>query len=126
MGSPLNQFIEVRSARLRVRIAGAGPTVLLVHGWAIDLDMWTPQFAALAGRYHLIAFDRRGFGYSSGTPGIDQDLADIEQLLDTLDIDSVAIVGVDMRDAVRVTEDLGVLRVSARDREEDGECGEAT
>jgi 3-oxoadipate enol-lactonase len=93
MGSPLNQFIEVRGARLRVRIAGDGPPVLLVHGWAIDLDMWTPQFAALTGRYRLIAFDRRGFGYSSGTAGIDHDLADIEQLLDILDIDSVAIVG---------------------------------
>jgi pimeloyl-ACP methyl ester carboxylesterase len=93
MGSPLNQFIEVHGARLRVRIAGDGPAVLLVHGWAIDLDMWTPQFAALAGRYRLIAFDRRGFGYSSGTAGIDHDLADIEQLLETLDIDCIAIVG---------------------------------
>jgi pimeloyl-ACP methyl ester carboxylesterase len=93
MGSPLNQFIEVRGARLRVRIAGEGPAVLFVHGWAIDLDMWTPQFAALAGRYRLIAFDRRGFGYSSGAAGIDHDLADIEQLLQKLDIDCVAIVG---------------------------------
>jgi pimeloyl-ACP methyl ester carboxylesterase len=89
----LNQLIEVHGARLRVRIAGDGPAVVLVHGWAIDLDMWTPQFAALASRYRLIAFDRRGFGYSSGTAGIDHDLADIEQLLDTLDIDRVAIVG---------------------------------
>jgi pimeloyl-ACP methyl ester carboxylesterase len=64
-----------------------------VHGWAIDLDMWTPQFAALAGRYRLIAFDRRGFGFSSGTAGIDHDLADIEELLAKLDLDSVAIVG---------------------------------
>lgn len=93
MGPPVNDFVEVRGARLRVRIAGDGPAVLLVHGWAIDLDMWTPQFAALAGRYRVIAFDRRGFGYSSGTAGIDHDLADIEQLLQTLDIDCVAIVG---------------------------------
>jgi 3-oxoadipate enol-lactonase len=93
MGSSLDEFVEVRGARLRVRTAGTGPAVLLVHGWAIDLDMWTPQFAALAGRYRLIAFDRRGFGYSSGTAGIDHDLADIEQLLARLDIDSIAIVG---------------------------------
>ena len=92
MGSPLAEFVEVRSARLRVRTAGKGPAVLLVHGWAIDLDMWAPQFAALVDRYRLIAFDRRGFGYSSGTAGIDHDLADIEQLLARLDIDSIAIV----------------------------------
>ena len=93
MGQALNEFIEIRGARLRVRTAGAGPAVLLVHGWALDLDMWTPQFAALAGRYRLIAFDRRGFGLSSGTPGIEEDLSDIYELLATLAVEHVAIVG---------------------------------
>ena len=93
MGPPLSELVEVRGARLRVRTAGSGTTILFVHGWALDLDMWTPQFAALAGRYRLIAFDRRGFGYSSGTAGLDHDLADIEHLLAKLGIDSIAIVG---------------------------------
>jgi pimeloyl-ACP methyl ester carboxylesterase len=89
----LNEFIDVRGARLRVRTAGAGPAVLLVHGWALDLDMWTPQFAALANRYRLIAFDRRGFGLSSGAPSVEADLTDIHELLAMLQIDRVAIVG---------------------------------
>jgi 3-oxoadipate enol-lactonase len=89
----IDQFMDAGGARLRVRTAGAGPAVLLVHGWALDLDMWTPQFAALAGRFRLIAFDRRGFGLSSGAPGIEADLADIDQLLATLGVERVAIVG---------------------------------
>lgn len=89
----MNEFIEIRAARLRVRTAGEGPAVLLLHGWALDLDMWTPQLAALANRYRLIAFDRRGFGLSSGAPGIDDDLADIEELLAQLSVERVAIVG---------------------------------
>jgi pimeloyl-ACP methyl ester carboxylesterase len=89
----IDQSIDVRGARLRVRTAGEGPAVLLVHGWALDLDMWTPQFAALADSNRLIAFDRRGFGRSSGTPGVDHDLADIEQLLATLRVERIAIVG---------------------------------
>lgn len=93
MGQALNEFIEIRGARLRVRSAGEGPAVLLLHGWALDLDMWTPQLAALANRYRLIAFDRRGFGLSSGAPGIDDDLADIEELLAKLSVERVAIVG---------------------------------
>jgi 3-oxoadipate enol-lactonase len=87
------QLIETRGAWLRVRTAGTGPAVLFVHGWALDLDMWTPQFAALAGRYRLIAFDRRGFGTSSGTSGIDHDVTDIEQLLAVLGVERIAIVG---------------------------------
>lgn len=85
--------MEIRGARLRVRTAGEGPAVLFVHGWAVDLDMWTPQFASLAARYRLIAFDRRGFGLSSGTPSIEEDLSDIHELLATLAVERVTIVG---------------------------------
>jgi pimeloyl-ACP methyl ester carboxylesterase len=93
MGQTLDEFIEVRGARLRVRTAGKGPAVLLIHGWALDVDMWTPQFATLANRYRLIAFDRRGFGLSSGRPGIELDVSDIEQLLAKLSLEQIAIVG---------------------------------
>jgi pimeloyl-ACP methyl ester carboxylesterase len=97
VGQALNeltdQLIDVGGARLRVRTAGEGPAVLLIHGWALDLDMWTPQFSALAERYRLIAFDRRGFGLSSGTPAIEEDLADIDELLGKLAVERVAIVG---------------------------------
>jgi pimeloyl-[acyl-carrier protein] methyl ester esterase len=93
MGQAVDELMEVRGARLRVRTAGKGPAVLLVHGWALDLDMWTPQFAALADRYRLIAFDRRGFGLSTGAPGIEHDLADIEQVLARLALEQIAIVG---------------------------------
>jgi pimeloyl-ACP methyl ester carboxylesterase len=93
MGQALDDFIEIRGARLRVRTAGHGPAVLLIHGWTLDLDMWTPQFAALADRYRLIAFDRRGFGLSTGAPGLEHDLADIEELLAGLSLEQIAIVG---------------------------------
>jgi pimeloyl-ACP methyl ester carboxylesterase len=93
MGQALDDFIEVRGARLRVRTAGEGPAVLLIHGWTLDLDMWTPQFATLARRYRLIAFDRRGFGLSTGSPGVERDLADIEGLLAQLSLGRIAIVG---------------------------------
>lgn len=88
-----DEFIEIRGARLHVRTAGDGPAVLLVHGWALDLDMWAGQFAALADRYRLIAFDRRGFGLSLGEPAIEQDIADMEELLAVLGAEGAAVVG---------------------------------
>jgi len=88
-----DELIEVNGTRLRVRVVGTGPAVLLIHGWALDLDMWTPQLEAFASRYRCIAFDRRGFGLSSGTPGIEHDVNDIDALLLALHIAQVAIVG---------------------------------
>lgn len=83
----------MESASLRVRIAGEGPVIVLVHGWALDLDSWAAQIDLLANRYRVIAFDRRGFGRSSGVPSIEQDVLDIGWLLDGLAISRAAVVG---------------------------------
>jgi pimeloyl-ACP methyl ester carboxylesterase len=85
--------MEVEGASLRVRSAGEGPAVVLVHGWALDLDMWQAQIDLLAHRYRVLAFDRRGFGRSSGVPSIQQDVDDIDRLLRSFAISRVAIVG---------------------------------
>jgi 3-oxoadipate enol-lactonase len=86
-------FIEVRGARLRCRVEGSGPNVVFIHGWALDLDMWRPQFEALADSYRLIAFDRRGFGFSSGVPHVETDVDDLAQILAAVGAGRVAIVG---------------------------------
>ncbi|WP_129777637.1 alpha/beta fold hydrolase [Peristeroidobacter soli] len=95
MGATLSgaQYIEVDGASLRARSAGAGPAVVLVHGWALDLEMWRAQIDLLADRYHVIAFDRRGFGRSSGVPGLEQDVHDIERVMDAFSVSSAALVG---------------------------------
>jgi 3-oxoadipate enol-lactonase len=86
-------FIEVRGARLRFRFEGSGPNVVFIHGWALDLDMWRPQFEALTASHRLIAFDRRGFGLSSGLPHIESDVDDLVQILAAVGAGRVAIVG---------------------------------
>ena len=95
MGAALSaeRFIEVEGAVLRVRTAGKGPAIVLVHGWALDLEMWRTQIELLSQQYRVIAFDRRGFGHSSGVPGIEQDVLDIDRLLEQFDIEHTAIVG---------------------------------
>jgi pimeloyl-ACP methyl ester carboxylesterase len=88
-----DSFIEVDGARLRLRDEGQGFPVLLVHGWALDLDMWQPQVAAWAARMRVLRYDRRGFGLSTGSPSLAADMRDIESLLRRLNLQRVAIVG---------------------------------
>ena len=40
------------------------PTVLLVHGWPDTHHLWTHIAPRLAERYHVVAYDCRGFGES--------------------------------------------------------------
>ncbi|MBM0106931.1 alpha/beta hydrolase [Steroidobacter sp. S1-65] len=67
--------------------------MVFIHGWALDLDMWQPQLHLLASSFQVIAFDRRGFGLSSGRPDIERDVEDVARLLDYLAISQAAIVG---------------------------------
>ncbi|MCU9849683.1 alpha/beta hydrolase [Defluviimonas sp. WL0024] len=51
---------------IRYRVAGAGPPVVLLHGFSMSSEMWWQNgvAAALAGRYRLLAPDMRGHGDS--------------------------------------------------------------
>lgn len=79
---------------------GSGQPVVLIHGYPLDGHSWEKQSAALleAG-YRVITYDRRGFGQSSQpTVGYDYDTfaADLNTLLETLDLNDVILVGFSM------------------------------
>lgn len=78
---------------LRYRDEGAGPTVVFVHGWTLDLELWEPQAAALRDSMRVLRFDRRGFGLSGGTPDARADAGDLVALLDHLQLARAAVVG---------------------------------
>ena len=76
---------------------GAGTPVVLIHGWPLSGTAWEKQTAALlAAGHRVITYDRRGFGGSS-KPGIgynyDTFAADLDALLNALDLTDVSLVG---------------------------------
>ena len=85
--------LETSSARIHYVAAGSGPAVVLIHGWALSLREWDDQIAALSPHYRVVAFDRRGYGGSTGFADVSADPGDIRELLDTLHIRSAALVG---------------------------------
>jgi pimeloyl-ACP methyl ester carboxylesterase len=90
---PSDEYFDHAGARLRFRDTGAGPALLLIHGWALDLEAWDLVAAELSARYRVVRADRRGFGLSSGTPGLDADLTDSIALLDHLRLPRAGVVG---------------------------------
>jgi pimeloyl-ACP methyl ester carboxylesterase len=61
----------VDGARIHCAYAGAGPTVVLAHGYLLELEFFEHVFAELArSGYRVIAFDQRGHGRSrAGSDG---------------------------------------------------------
>lgn len=79
---------------------GAGQPVVLIHGYPLDGHSWERQTRELidAG-YRVITYDRRGFGQSSKVgSGYDYDTfaADLNTILETLDLSDVILVGFSM------------------------------
>jgi pimeloyl-ACP methyl ester carboxylesterase len=61
---------------------GAGPTVVLVHGYPDNKEVWDGVVARLAGRFHVVAYDVRGAGASTAPKG--RAAYDFEKLGDDL------------------------------------------
>jgi non-heme chloroperoxidase len=76
---------------------GAGPPVVLIHGYPLSGRAWDKQIPPLLGAgCRVITYDRRGFGQSSQpTTGYDYDTfaADLHALMSYLDLRDAVIVG---------------------------------
>ncbi len=79
---------------------GTGQPVVLIHGYPLDGNSWERQSRELiAAGYRVITYDRRGFGKSSKVgAGYDYDTfaADLNTVLNTLDLRDVILVGFSM------------------------------
>ncbi|HEX4609655.1 MAG TPA: alpha/beta fold hydrolase [Urbifossiella sp.] len=74
----------------------AGPTLLLLHAFPLDREMWRPQLAALAGAARVLAVDLPGFGRSPlpAEPWSVDTAADaVAALLDALGLTGRLVVG---------------------------------
>ena len=75
------------------------PCVVLLHHGLGSVKAWRGQMSALVDAgYHVIAYDRWGYGGSDGRPGLDlptftTDIDDLHILLEQLGIRRAALVG---------------------------------
>lgn len=91
--APRTGTVETTGARIHYSVAGSGSAVVLIHGWALSLREWDDQITALSPHHRVVAFDRRGYGRSTGFADASADPGDIRALLDTLRIRSAVLVG---------------------------------
>lgn len=53
---------------LYTEVSGSGPTLVLLHGWGLNVRVWDGLAAALCDRFRIIAIDLPGHGRSPWVP----------------------------------------------------------
>ena len=95
--------LRANGAEFHVARLGAGPPLLLLHGWPEIWMTWEPVMERLADRFTLHAPDLRGFGDSDkpgGPWGAAEHAADMAALLDALGVERAGVVGHDVGGAL--------------------------
>jgi pimeloyl-ACP methyl ester carboxylesterase len=95
--------IATNGATIHIRVGGAGPAIVLLHGYGETGDMWAPLAANLARDHTVVVPDLRGMGLSSKPAGgYDKKTQgrDISGVLDTLQIGKTDLVTHDIGNMV--------------------------
>jgi pimeloyl-ACP methyl ester carboxylesterase len=96
-----HRLVETNGIRLHVAEAGAGPLVVLCHGFPESWYSWRHQLPALAeAGFHVVAPDMRGYGGSDAPAEIDRYtllhlVGDMVGLIDALGAEPAVIAGHD-------------------------------
>ena len=78
---------------LAYSIEGQGDTVVLLHGWGCDRNIWRPTVEFLGNSYRIIAVDFAGFGQSQEPNkvwGVEEYTRSIEALMQELGVESTS------------------------------------
>jgi pimeloyl-ACP methyl ester carboxylesterase len=63
------EFIDACGHRIYCRRAGAGPRLLLIHGFPTSSFDWAPMWQMLTAHFEVLAFDLLGLGFSAKPRG---------------------------------------------------------
>jgi pimeloyl-ACP methyl ester carboxylesterase len=101
------QWVSINESRVHVLEAGSGPPLILVHGFSESTFDWEEHLIPLlAARFHVIAFDLFGMGFSERSPDFDYGFGFwLDQLVATLEalgVDHACVAGHSMGGALSV------------------------
>lgn len=80
--------LDRNGVKVHYEVHGAGPTLLLSHGYSSTCRMWDGQIEALKDRFQVVVWDFRGHGESDypADPGLYSEALTVGDMLALLDV----------------------------------------
>jgi 3-oxoadipate enol-lactonase len=86
-------YLDVRGSRIHYEECGTGPTIILLHDGLIDSSTWDNVWKPLCASFHVVRYDRRGFGFSDAPQRPFSPSDDLLALLQHVNVSRATIVG---------------------------------
>lgn len=96
MGDNMNYFNSIDNIKIYYEVKGEGTTVILIHGFSANHDVFRVQQRVLSKDYKIITYDLRGHGLSNNLDGeitIEMLAYDLKELIDHLGLRDIVLVG---------------------------------
>jgi pimeloyl-ACP methyl ester carboxylesterase len=87
-------FVDVPAGKLWYETCGSGPrTMVLIHDGVMPSAGWDYVWPALCKSFHVIRYDRRGYGRSPMAPAPFSQVADLQAVMTALGVQHSVLVG---------------------------------
>lgn len=87
------QFLEIGDAKIYYQECGSGPTIVLLHDGLLGSSTWDDVWSPLCLNFHVLRYDRRGFGRSDSPKSSFSPTADLLALLQHTNSKQAVVVG---------------------------------
>src|SRR6516165_10422201 len=86
-------YFEVAGGRLYYEQCGNGPAVVLLHDGLLHAVVWDDLWPYLCAKYHVLRYDRRGYGRSDAAKAPFSAEADLASLMEHVGMNRATLVG---------------------------------
>ena len=92
-GKQSSGHLDVTGSKIYYEQKGSGPAIVLLHDGLLDAVSWDEVWQPLAAKYHVIRYDRRGYGRSDPATSSFSPTEDLAKLLTHLKVEHAVMVG---------------------------------
>src|SRR5262249_38079390 len=87
-------YVDVAGGgRLYFEECGSGPNIVLLHDGLLHSVVWDDVWSPLCGKYHVVRYDRRGYGRSAAAKAPFSPEADLLAVMQHAHMESATLVG---------------------------------
>ncbi|MER6225265.1 alpha/beta hydrolase [Streptomyces sp900105755] len=95
--TPVGRYFDVQDGQVYGHVReGDGPALVLLHYWGGSHRTWRPVLELLGPGQAFVAYDHRGWGASTATPGpygVERLADDAQRVVEQLGLDEFVVVG---------------------------------